>query len=691
MHADPSTDSDLPVGLFTRLRPLVGMLILVIVALVVYAPALNGDFVWGDHEAVTENEVLRSGDGLRRIWFEPRSTPHYKPLVHTTFWIQYQLHGLNPQPYHALNVSLHILNALLLLGLLRYLKVPGAWLAAALFLLHPISVESVAWITQRTNTLSLFCYLAALAAYCRAYGLRGVHPSMRRFWGWFALGTLLFLGALFSKTVTCTLPAALLLLIWWKRGTWSMRAVWPVLALFVVGLIVGLAAVWSEKHHAFAQGTSLDMSFIERGLVAGRVLWFYAGKVLLPVQHTFIYPRWVIDAGSYWAYAFPLAALAVVVVLWCVRHRLGRGPLVAVLFYAGTLFPALGFFDVYRMRFSFVADHFQYHAGVGLFVLFAGALATIANRMAGNMYVREQEMTRWIFASLSLPLLAVLGMLSWKQAHIYQNEIALWRDTIAKNPAASIAYGKLADVLHREGRLEEADSLLRRSVEENPDVLEASFNLGRLLQDMGRYEEASEYFQRALEIDPGYAPAHNNLGVVLFRMGRRDEAMEHWETALRIQPDYVDVHRNRGNALVSMGRLGQAVEAYQRALQAAPDDQQIRFRMGVLYFRQGRHEEAVRVFREIVVREPGHADALNNLGLSLSRLGRPGDALEYYDRATTIRPSFTEAWHNRGVALERVGRYDEAENAYRRALDADPHFEPAQKNLRLLESTRPLR
>ena len=357
---------------FLPLPPLHGWILglfLVAATVLAYQPVWHAGFIWDDDVYVTNNLTLRSVDGLRQIWCKLTATPQYYPLVHTSFWLEYHLWGLNPVGYHVVNVLLHALAAILLWRVLVRLQLPGAWLAAGIFALHPVAVESVAWVTERKNVLAAVFYFAAALAYLRgrrrermAESKSGV--SLR----WYFLAFALFVAALLSKTTACSLPAAMLLVIWWKRGRIAGRDVWPLLPFFAAGVALGLVTSWLERTHVGAQGPEWAFSFPERCLIAGRAVWFYAGKLFWPANLTFIYPRWQINTGAWWQWIFPVAALAVVAVLWRLRRRIGRGPLVAVLFFGGTLLPALGFTNVYPMRYSFVADHFQYLASVGLIV-----------------------------------------------------------------------------------------------------------------------------------------------------------------------------------------------------------------------------------------------------------------------------------------------------------------------------------
>ena len=340
-----------------------------IVLLIVYQPVWNGGFLWDDAAHVTRPD-LRSWEGLWSIWSAPGATQQYYPFTHTFFWLQHRLWGDTPLGYHLVNITLHAAAASMA-GLILYrLSIPGAYFAAAIFALHPVQVETVAWITEIKNTLSAVFYLGAAIAWLRYKEKANA--------GAYAISLGLFVLALCSKTVTATLPAALLVIAWWQRGRLSWRHdVLPLVPFFIFGIAAGLSTVWVERSLVGAEGAAFDLTPIERGLIAGRALWFYAGKLLWPVNLVFIYPRWNVSQAHGWQYVYPAAALAVLAVAWAVRRR-WRGPLAGLLYFAGTLFPALGFFNVYPFLFSFVADHFQYLASLGLITLAAAGFGPAA-------------------------------------------------------------------------------------------------------------------------------------------------------------------------------------------------------------------------------------------------------------------------------------------------------------------------
>jgi len=536
-------------------RTVVGSVLLVLLVAVAYVPALRAGYVWDDDRYVTENAKLTSMEGLRQIWTDPQASPHqFYPLVSTSFWLEYHAWGLRPFGYHAVNVLLHACVAIMLWRVLLRLEVPAAWMAAAVFALHPVHVESVAWITERKNVLSGFFYLAALLAYSRFAGIgagaeRGAGPVRRR-WGWYVLAFGLFSCALLSKTVTASLPAAILLLLWWKRERLDVRVVLPLLPMALAGAAAGSFTAWLERAHVGAQGEDLVLSLAERCLVAGRALWFYAAKLLWPHPLIFIYPRWQIDTAAWWQWAFPVAALAVLGGLWALRSRLGKAPFVAVAFFAGSLMPALGFVNVYPMRFSFVADHFQYLASIGLIVLATAAATTLLAR-AGTLSGRVRT-------SACVFVLLPLGWLTWIQAGIYRDSKTLWRATVERNPSAWIAYNNLGMILDDQDRFDEAVAMYLQALRLKPDLTEAHNNVSASLVGLGRLEEARQHIVEAIRLRPRYQPFYVTLAMILEGQGKIDEAVSLYRKFLSVWPGYVEARLNLASLLVRQGRREEA-------------------------------------------------------------------------------------------------------------------------------------
>jgi tetratricopeptide (TPR) repeat protein len=467
---------------------------------------------------------------------------------------------LEPFGYHLVNVLLHAVNAVLLWRVLRRLEVAGAWWAAAIFALHPVAVESVAWVTERKNVLSGLFYLLAALAWLRFRPLTAKEAARTPDWRfyWLALG--LFVCALFSKTVTCSLPAVLVLLIWWKTGRLRKMDAVGLVPWFVLGAAAGFMTRCMEQR-LVAGGADWSLSFVQRCLVAGRAVWFYAGKLCWPRNLSFVYPRWGINADAAWQYSFPLAALVVLVALWFLRSRIGRGPLVAVLFFGGTLAPALGFFDIYPFRYSYVADHFQYLAGIGLIALAASAGATA--------FQRAGQRGRELGTVLAAIVLVLLGIACRRQTRVYYNLETLWRDTLAKNPNAWLAHNNLGTVLRQAGKPQEALQCFEQALRIKPDLAEGYYNMGVTLARLDRFQEAIEHYEQALRLKPDFAEAHYNLGIALAESGRIAESMVQWKEALRLKPDYAEAHFNLGLMLAAQGQTTEALEHCRKALDLA--------------------------------------------------------------------------------------------------------------------------
>ena len=643
--------------------------VIVLLVFLAYLPVLRGGFIWDDNFYVTENPTLHDLGGLQRIWFEVGAVPQYYPMVHTTFWLEYHLWGLNPVGYHLVNVLLHAIAAILLWQVLLRLRIQGAWLAAVLFALHPVCVESVAWITERKNVLSAVFYFAAALAYLRFDALEEPRRPNRFRWYWYLGALVLFAAALLSKTVTCSLPAALLLVCWWKKGHVQRSDILLLLPFFVLGAGLGLMTAWIEKYHVGAQGVEWSLTLADRCLIAGRALWFYAGKLVWPVHLTFIYPRWQIEPELWWQWLFPVAAAGVVAGLWLARHRIGKGPLVAVLFFAGTLGPALGFVNVYPMRFSFVADHFQYLASVGLITLCAAGLERIMR-------------------VIPVTLIVLLGALTWQQVGIYRNPETLWRDTLAKNPDCSMAHNNLGMLLSNQGRIEEAMEHYHKALQIKPNYWEALNNLGSALIVKGRFEEAIENYYKALQINPNYTEVLDNLGAAFAAQGRFEEAIENFRKAIQINPNNAKALNNLGIALAAQGRVEEAIENYRRAIQINPNFSEALDNLGIALAAQGRVEEAIENYRQAIRINPNFSEALDNLGIALTAKGRVDEAIQNFRQAIRINPHYAEALNNLGAALAAQGRVDEAIDSFRQAIQSKPNFSEALDNLGIALAAR---
>jgi tetratricopeptide (TPR) repeat protein len=568
---------------------------LLLAVLLVYQPAWQGDFLWDDDAHVTSPE-LQSWRGLGRIWVEVEATQQYYPLLHSAFWFEHRLWGDATLGYHLLNILLHGTSAFLVALILRRLAVPGAYLAAAIFALHPVHVESVAWITEQKNTLSGVFFLSALLVY--------LHFDQTRKKSQYMAAMALFLLALVSKTVTGVLPGALLVIFWWQRGRLSWRKdVLPLVPFFLLGAGGGMITAWWELSLNRCTGPDYDQTLVERFLIAGRAVWFYLGKLFWPAKLTFIYPRWQIDAAAAWQWGFLLAAVALTVALWAIRRR-ARGPLAAWLFFAGTLFPVLGFFNLYAARYSFVANHYQYLASLGIITLMSAGIVLLLERW---------RLSRPMACLVCLLLLAALATLTWRQSRVYADVETLYEATIAENPDCWMAYNNLANAWVARAEWQAAIPHYRRALALKPDYVDAHVNLGMALEHEGNVDEAIAHYRQALALNPDFLNAHINLGAALERQGRWPEAVAQYRQALDLSPGSFAAHLNLGQVLRRQGHLDEAIAEYRHALALRPAYADAHVNLGGILAWQGKFDEATTEFRQALRIAPSHAMAQRNL------------------------------------------------------------------------------
>jgi len=615
-----------------------------------YVPAMRGGFLWDDNAYVVDNPVLRESGGLWRIWFEPGATPQYYPLTFTTFWIETSLFGLDPRGYHVVNILLHATSAILLGFALRRLGLRAAWPAALLFALHPVQAESVAWITERKNTLCGVFYFAAAIAWL---GGR-IRPGLARN----LLASGLFIAALLSKTTACTLPAALLLAVWYRDGSIGRRDLLSLLPWFALALAAGGATWWVEQRHVGAERVDLGLSAADRLVLAGQVPWFYLGQLLWPASLSFIYPRWTVSAAQPAQWLGLAAAALLLAALTGAQRRIGRGPLAAALYFGGTLLPVSGLFNVFYMQYAWTADHFVYLAAAGPMALACEALARLigappSERTSVNSTSPSRETSALPpsasstgiarGALLLLPALAC-APLTWRQSGIYRDLETLWLDVLARNRSAWIAYNNLGNLYRITGRPEEAVAALQNAADLRPVSPEPLSNLGAAMIAAGRVGEGIAACRRALELSPDYAAAHQNLAAGLERAGEFPEALDHYRTALRLRPDAPG-----------------AAEA-----------------LASLDVAHGDVREAVALLVDVARRRPDDAGVLNNLGVAFGRADAPAQAVAVFERATSLAPDQAILWANLARALAQDGKPERAKVAQDRAAKLDPRWEGAE-------------
>jgi tetratricopeptide (TPR) repeat protein len=556
-------------------------LALVTAVVAAYLPALQAGFVWNDDTYLTENRTLDGIEGLRLIWTEPKANEQYYPMVFTSFWVEKHLWSLQPFGYHLVNVLLHAGSALLLWGLLVRLGLPGAWFAAALFALHPLGVESVAWITERKNTLSLFLSLLAIHAWYsfleartkaaepkkKRRAVRAAEPWSRSPTAFYALAFACLTLALFAKTTACVVPAVLLVLAWWSKGSEGLIVssdVRPLFPLFTIGAFLALQTAWLERTVVQAAGSEWEIGPAGRVVLAGQTALFYAGKLFFPAKLAFIYERWNVDPRDLRQWLEAAGVLGLVAAAWLLRRRVGRGPLTSLLLFLGVLVPAMGFFNVYAMRYSWVADHFAYQA----LAVFAACTVCAAASWIAPLGIAPRR----IAAALGLAVLAVLASRTHAQSRSYRNEETLWRDTLERSPSCFMCETNYGNWLMEKGREAEAVPHFEKSLSLKPDNVPALLNLARIEEQGGRLDAATDHLRAALRIAPQDTTVLINLATVSTKSGRIDEAIASYEEALRLGASESPIaHNGLGAALMQRGRVTEAIEQFREALRLDPD------------------------------------------------------------------------------------------------------------------------
>ncbi len=573
-------------------------LALIVATAVAYLPAWNGKPIWDDNAHITQPE-LRSWHGLVEVWTQVGATQQYYPLVHSVFWIEQKLWGDSVLGYHLINIFLHGFAAIVLLRILLRLKVPGAWLAAGLFALHPVQVESVAWISEIKNTLSGLFFFCSILAYLNFDQNR----SRVAYFGSLAL----FLFGLMCKTAIAPLPAIILAVLWWRRGRLRLRDdVVPSLPFFGLGIGAGLFTAWVERNFVGAHGTVFQLSILQRCLIAARDFWFYLFKLLLAL-------------------------------IWRLRKK-NRGPLAAVLVFLGLLFPALGFINVYPFIYSFVADHFQYLACVGPLTLFAAGMTMALDSIApGKVLLRP---------TISFLLLLTLGALSWRQCRDYRDIETLWRTTIARNPDCWMAYSNLGSFLSAHGDTNEAIADFRKALEIWPNQSKDHNNLGKALVQKGRIAEAMDHFQTALRVSPDDPDTESNIGAASLQQGDADGAISHLRRAVEKWPRHAQGHINLGNALLQNREIDAAIAEYEKTLALPFDHAESHYSIGTALRQKGDVEEAIVHYRKALELRPDYANAHNNLANALRQQGRTAEAVHEYEAALKSEPDSILAANN---------------------------------------------
>ena len=597
-------------------------LIFLLAVILVYSSVWWAGFIWDDDVYVTANPVIVGPLGLKEIW--TTKAAEICPLTITSFWVEHALWGLNPLPYHLVNVVLHGLSAILLWRVLRQLAIPGAWLGAALWALHPVLAESVAWTAELKNTQSTFFYLLSILFFTK--WLKGTSTGEKGGGAWnYAFALLFGAMAIASKSSTLILPLVLCLCSWWMKGRWEWRTLVRVAPLLLVSLASGVLSMWTQKFH----DAPWSRSWPERFILAGDAVWFYLGKLAWPHPLVMVYPGWQ-SAGSPVLAGLSLVALVVVLLVFWVKRQTWARPWFAVsIYFIVALLPVLGLLEHGFLRHSFVSDHFQNLAAMGPLALAGAGIVGLADLILPG---------RWLRLTLGAAALVILGLLTWQRAWVYRSEETLWTDTLLWNPNCWVGYNNLGIVCLRNGQTDQAMAYFQHALAVSPNDPQAHYNLGFAFEQKGQLDDAMAQYRRTLEIYPDYVDAHNNLAIIFQKKGRLDEAIVEFQEASALNPSLIGVDYNLGNAFSQKGQLDEAIAQYEKTLKIDPNFSAARNNLGNALLQKGRVDEGIAEFQMALAIAPNVADTHYNLGLALLKKGQPREAAVEFQRVLQLNP-----------------------------------------------------
>jgi len=679
-------------NIFTPALPLnvsAGIAAIAVAVFLAYIPAINGRILLDDDYLLTNNTYICGSHGLYKFWCTTEAMDYW-PLTNTTFWTEWRLWELNPAGYHVTNLILHIVEALLIWLILRKLSIPGAFWAAMIFALHPVNVESTAWIAQRKNLMAMLFFLLSILWYLKME-IPSLQTSGRHAGSLSPLSYCLSLGAfilaMLSKGSVAVLPVLLLGIVWWLRSVGTVptfAGVSPACSakiglspyirgdllrtapFFLVALALTGVNVWFQTHGMDVAYRSV--SFTDRLLGAGGVVWFYLYKALVPLNLVFVYSQWRVEAGNplWW---LPLAAaLALTALLWQYRKGWSRPLLFAWGFFCVTLTPVLGLKDVGFMEHSLVADHYQHIAIIGVIALVSAGFSAW-HRQAGNKSHRA--------TTVAVVAVGILAFLTLRQSSLYHDAITLYQATLEKNPESWLVQNNLGIALDHAGRPQDAIESFREALRLKPNYPEAHYNQGFSLAKLGLLPQAIEEYKQALILKSDYSEAHNNLGIALSQQGLLPEAIDHFEQSLKLNPDYPQVHDNLGAALLHTDRRQEAIEHFHRALRLKPDDPEAYYYLGNVSLEEGRLPEAIDYFQKALSFKPDYPEAHVNLGIALARSDRPREAIEHYQESIDLTPDSSDA---------QFRAYYNMASAYAKMHQSAQFLAAAQKALELARS-----
>ncbi len=672
---------------------------ILLLGILAYIPAMRAGFIWDDTLLIGDNAAVKSPTGLHVIWVSQLLGDNW-PVTATSFWLEWRLFGMNATGYHVINIILHALNAVLLWQVLRRLRIPGAWAAGLLFAVHPVCTASVAWISERKNTLSLFFLLLSFLWYLR-------YERDARHWKWFALSIVAFAVALLSKSSVVGFPMILLLCAWWQNQKITRQDIVRSLPFFALSLAMAVLTIWAQHRAMNSRAIDMGDSLLVRLLGGTWAWWFYLGKILWPQGLTMIYHRWDINPGSFLTWLPGILFLGLIGICCWYRKGWGRAALFALTFFVIALAPVLGLINMAYFNISRVSDHLQYLAVPGILALVAGGGSHLLAKFGSRIQITTATIAT-----------AVLFILTWQHASVFIRPETLWADNIKKNPTAWRVHNSLGAEYFRSGKNEEAMKEYREALRLAPDAGDAHYNLGNALYrlghreeaiaefliaaskgsetfnaennagialtELGRWDEAAVHYQKAIECKESFAEAHRNLGVAYLHLKKEDAARSEFETALHYDPNNDGAQEGLGTIMENKGDAASAMALLQKAIQSNPQNPSACHNLGIALVKQGDATGAVEQFQKSISLKPEDASTHADLADALVKLSRPSEAKVELDKAIELNPTNSIYHNSLGTMLDRAGDLNGAMAQFEEAVKCNPDSATAHKNLALV-------
>ena len=640
-----------------------GVLFLTVFTITAYYPATEAGFILDDKNFFLEDPLIKAPDGFRRIWFSPLENNNiwpYLPITRTTFWLENQIWGINLKITHWINITLHLISAILLWLGLRGLQVQGAWFVGALFAVHPLHVQSVAWIAERKNVVAGIFYLLCLWSYWCF--------EKKRSWWWYLITLGVFLCALLSKTATIMLPVVLIFGRLWLRTPWKLTDFLRLVPFFSLSLGIGYLRIWFEIHSFGASDSQISSNYLERILIAGHIPFFYLSKLFFPYPIIFNYPKWILDSTQISMY-LPVISLTLISGILLRKYQTwGRAPFLGLGAFGVMLFPILGFFNNSWFQYSFVANHWVYLASIPVFILSFQGLIGIEK----NISVGQEGFNKYMLKTVWIPILIGLGMMTWNLSSTYKDHETLWKATIARNAASWLAHFNLGTDYLNQKRYSLALESLSTAIGLKHDLVQAYNNRGIVYLHLHQYVESIEDFNQILRLNPADVGAYNHRGHAYLKLKKYQLALQDYNKAILLQPDYPLSYDNRGNVLADLGQYQQALEDFTRAIALKPNFPEAYNHRGLAYFVLNEYQKAMQNYQKALQLKPDFANAYYNQGIAYFHFKQFEKSIEKYTRALQFNPEFVEAYRDRGLAYAKLQQYEASIQDFNRALQIKP-------------------